>query len=281
MWQEDLNTLIEQADKELSGKSVNGDNGEIISVVDISLTGSFVSTEPDVVCSVSVDHVVKKYYMSMAIFRKVFTVDDEVLSIINKYIELAKPLQEEKNKADEEVRLEKDRLKKEALEKKKAEENEKIRLAKISANRRKAEILFESCKEGQKCSDSLFYYSIGWLASHANSVNANVPDWAEEQFVKTFGTEAKKRVVDTAGKTSGGFDKQWACDGNIRLKSVAGIPAELAKSVNDNKVFYNTAFVYMLVANYGFTFGKEQNLENIKKCIPEAFMNDFDAGYNS
>jgi hypothetical protein len=57
------------------------------------------------------------------------------------------------------------------------------------------------------------------------------------------------------------------------------IPAYLESYLNTKRNFISdTAFIWDLVENYGFSFGKEQDLDNIRTYIPTEYMDFFDDG---
>jgi hypothetical protein len=101
----------------------------------------------------------------------------------------------------------------------------------------------------------------------------------EQWFVKQFGQDAERYVVDSTKKTSGGFDFQWSLGINITFDApVSGVLEQRATSKN-KKSINNVAFAWDLIENYGFVFGKEQNLDKILEEIPTQYLEDFRRGY--
>jgi hypothetical protein len=40
----------------------------------------------------------------------------------------------------------------------------------------------------------------------------------------------------------------------------------------------DTSFVWELVDNYGFKFGKTQDLEAVRSCVPSEYISEFELG---
>lgn len=121
------------------------------------------------------------------------------------------------------------------------------------------------------------YEVIGWMAKHATGVRAAMPDYMEKWFVGRFG-DVDRYVVNSKKKTSGGFDYQWGLGLKITFdKAVAGILEQRATSQN-KKVIDNVAFVWDLIENYGFQFGKTQDIEKIRLEVPKQYVSDFEKG---
>ena len=126
-----------------------------------------------------------------------------------------------------------------------------------------------------------FYYSLGWLAKHVGTISAAMPDYLVKSFENYFGTEANPKVIDSKKRTSGGHPMQWALSMTASLcgKDKDSIPRSLAKYLNTTgKAIANTSFVWDLVDNYGFQFGKKQDIDRIKNIVPTQYISDFEAG---
>lgn len=126
-----------------------------------------------------------------------------------------------------------------------------------------------------------FYVSLGYIAKHIGTISATIPSWAEAWFVKRFGT-AKKKVIDETKKTIGGFSMKFAPSFSVSIKKAENVPADVQALVDTSKKPFkinNTEFVFSLIDNYGFKFGKEQNIEDIKKTIPNNYITNFNKGY--
>lgn len=128
-------------------------------------------------------------------------------------------------------------------------------------------------------SDNNFYYALGWLAKHANSITAALPDYLADAFAKYFGAETPCRVVDSKHRGPAGWQSQWSWSFKISLKKTDIVPEILHKHLNPKQTaISDTTFVWDLIDNYGFQFGKEQDLDKIVKTIPAKYIESFNAG---
>jgi hypothetical protein len=133
-----------------------------------------------------------------------------------------------------------------------------------------------------KCATGEFYYALGWLAKHCGVITAKLPDYLGKSFESYFGSDVPKTLVDTSGKTSGGFAKQWSWEFVCSIKKAKDleVPPIIRDTTSDiTKGIHNTSFVWDLVANYGFQFGKTQDLEKIRESIPVHCLEYFEKGY--
>ena len=125
---------------------------------------------------------------------------------------------------------------------------------------------------------SEFYTTLGWLAKHTGTVSAALPDYLEPAFKKHFG-DVPCRVVDSHKKGPAGWTSQWTSSFTVSLKKPDSIPAMLEQYLNPaRKAVTNSEFVRDLVDNYGFQFGKVQDLEAIRSCVPSTYQTDFELG---
>ncbi len=124
-----------------------------------------------------------------------------------------------------------------------------------------------------------FYYSLGWLAKHSGTVKAIVPDICESEFVQYFGTEVP--FTKTEYKVGpGGWISQWGKSFTASLVKVKTIPAYLEQYLNPKRTqVTDSEYIKDLVDNYGFQFGKTQNLEAIRQSVPAEYLPHFEAGY--
>ena len=122
-----------------------------------------------------------------------------------------------------------------------------------------------------------FYVALGWLAKHATTASASIPDYTESWFKDTFGQAAPYSIVDSRRRTSGGYLMRWAPSFTLYIKNAKQAPSILAPYISRN-CLHNTKLIYQLVENYGFNFGSSQNFENIKSRIPTQFMSSFNLG---
>lgn len=124
-----------------------------------------------------------------------------------------------------------------------------------------------------------FYFNLGWLAHHVGTISAALPDYLLTSFESYFGKDANPRVIDSRKRTVNGFPSQWALSMKASLKgNLDFIPGALAQylSTTGNAVA-NTSFVWDLVDNYGFQFGK-QDIEKIREVIPTEYIVSFEEG---
>lgn len=125
---------------------------------------------------------------------------------------------------------------------------------------------------------SEFYISLGWLAKHTGTVSAALPDYLESTFVSHFG-DVPRRVVDSTKKGPAGWTSQWTSSFALSLKKPDSIPAMFEQYLNPSrKALTDTSFVWELVDNYGFKFGKTQDLEAIRGCVPSEYISEFELG---
>ncbi len=127
-----------------------------------------------------------------------------------------------------------------------------------------------------------FYYALGWLAKHAGTVAAALPDYLESSFIGHFGSTANCRIVDSKKRYPSGWTAQWTWAFTIALKKpkqISTVPAFLADKLNpSSKAVSDTSFIWNLVDNYGFQFGKTQDLDKIRSHVPSDKLSFFEAG---
>ena len=150
------------------------------------------------------------------------------------------------------------------------EENKAAYLAKFK------ELL--ASKKSLSISDE-FYYSLGWLAKHSGTVKAIVPDICEAEFVQYFGTSVP--FTKTEYKVGpGGWISQWGKSFTASLVRVKTIPAYLEQYLNPKRTqVTDSEYIKDLVDNYGFQFGKSQDVAAIRQTVPAEYLPHFEAGY--
>lgn len=127
-----------------------------------------------------------------------------------------------------------------------------------------------------------FYYGLGWLAKHIGIVSASMPDYLDKLFTKQFGKDAVHTVIDSMKLTSGGHAMKWNFAFKATMAKKADIPIMFTPYLNPTgKAITNTVFLWDLVANRGFKFGKKQDVEAIRAKVPEKFKTAFEEGYNT
>lgn len=127
-----------------------------------------------------------------------------------------------------------------------------------------------------------FYFSLGWLAKHVGAVSATLPDYLGAAFEKYFGAETPKTLIDSKAKSIGGHAKKWGWEFSCRVKKLneTTVPTYMQSVTTDiSKGIHNTGFIWDLVDNYGFQFGKTQDIDNIRSNIPASYMSFFEAGF--
>ena len=174
------------------------------------------------------------------------------------------------------ARIEAEEAKKKAIEDQKAEE---------AYERQKTRAIheFETISKSARPISSVdeFYYSLGWLANHVGSITARLPDYLGSAFEKCFGTEAPKTLIDGKTKSAGGYAKQWSWAFTCGIKKLKDttVPAYIQNLTADvSKGIHNTSFIWDLVENYGFQFGRTQDIDIIRSKVPTSHIKFFEAG---
>lgn len=195
---------------------------------------------------------------------------DSYLSLLDEAYNLYSEEQYEAFRAKCEAnRIEQERLKAE----------EKFEAKKQAALQKLENLKPENIKKLFK-SPNNYYEALGWMTKHTTSIRASMPDYMESWFVKIFGEDTLRYVVDSKKKTSGGFPFQWGLSCKISFdEEVSGYLQTKVTSKN-KKAIDSVAFVWDLIENYGFTFGKKQDVEKIRSEVPVNYIKDFELGYN-
>ena len=171
-----------------------------------------------------------------------------------------------------------------AYEKAKLEAEEKEREEKYQAAKVKTIKEFETLANTEKPMSTTgeFYYSLGWLAKNCGTFACSLPDYLLPYFQRQFGTDYEPHVVDSRKRTVNGYAMQWSISmtASIKKKSLDKIPTFLTKYLSKaGTSIANTAFIWDLVANYGFKFGKTQDIDRIRATIPTDYITYFENGY--
>lgn len=163
---------------------------------------------------------------------------------------------------------------------KKAIEDKK-KAEKYEATKAKAIKDFEALVEADRPVEvtNEFYYALGWLAKHIGSISARLPDYLSDIFKKHFGSNVAFNAVDSKKKTVNGNSMQWTFGFTATLRKPENIPTSLTQYLGYNgKQIANTSFIWDLVDNYGFQFGKKQDIDQIKSRVPSDCLASFEAG---
>ena len=199
--------------------------------------------------------------------------DKSLVDLWNDFMEQQYKLRAQYNKAVEdrqrrEKEAEAQQLKQQKLEKKRAS-------MRAAAEKELANLL--NSRELVTKADE-FYYMLGYLAAHIGTLTAKMPDFLEESFVKHFG-DVKRTVVDSTKVGPAGYTSQWRLSMEASLVKAGDIPAMLNPYLSHNgKKVSKTDFVWGLVDDYGFQFGKKQDVNEIMDHIPVNFLAMFTAG---
>jgi hypothetical protein len=163
--------------------------------------------------------------------------------------------------------------KKAAEEKKNAEKYEKTKAKAI----KDFEALAETTRPVEVANE--FYYSLGWLAKHIGSVSARLPDYLADSFKRHFGNDTAFNAVDSKKRTVNGNSMQWTFGFTATLRKPENIPAALTSHLGSTgKQIADTSFLWDLVDNYGFQFGKKQDIDKIRSHVPSDCLASFEAG---
>ena len=122
------------------------------------------------------------------------------------------------------------------------------------------------------------YETIGWLAGHCTSIKPSMPAEAQGWFEKKFGKVDNAKVYEAGAQTSGKNPMKYnlSIDGSFN----AEVPSILSRfvSTNNPKHISSVELFWALVDKYGFQFGKKQNIDEIRKYVPDCYLADFDRG---
>lgn len=207
----------------------------------------------------------------------------ELMSIYNNAIEqhkveLDEAMKQAKIEARRQFELNQQRLREEAAAAEVRKQEEKYQ-KKINRALKKLDTLKAEDSKKLFNSPTNYYECLGWMVKHATGIRAAMPDYMEAWFVSQFG-DVERYVVNSKKKTSGGFDYQWGLGLKISFdKSVSG-PLEKKATRQNKKVIDSVSFVWDLIENWGFRFGKEQSLEQIRNEVPSEYLESFDYGYS-
>ena len=171
-----------------------------------------------------------------------------------------------------------------AYEQKKQAEEDARQEAKYEASKAKMIKEFESLAGREKTMSATgeFYYSLGWIANNCGAFACSLPDYLLPYFQSQFGSDYEPHAVDSRKKTVNGYSMQWAISmtANIKKKSLDKVPAFLSQYLSKSgNAIANTSFIWDLVSNYGFKFGKTQDLDQIRATIPTEYIQYFENGY--
>ena len=219
----------------------------------------------------------KKLSLNVLLANGLIEVIDPVKPILDEYIAAFTEIQKEVY----EVQYERTTTKFEADQQAKEEAKKE---AKYQAAKEKAIQDFEVMTKKDKSTNATgeFYYNLGWLAKNVGTISAALPDYLLKYFENHFGTEAKPTVVDSRKRTVNGYPIQWALSmkASVPKKVVDSIPPFLKQYLNPTgNALTNTTFIWDLVENYGFQFGRKQDVEKIRAAVPDFLLEYFEKGF--
>ena len=279
--------MVEELKATLVGHDATYENC-LVSIDDFKLETVYFNAEAKEVIKVYLgDETQLVFFLAVKSGRLVLSAEDLKLATELYYLDddaqviHAEELKVEAKEREEAIKLARiERAKREEeLAKIKAEqEAERKWQAKIKKNLEKLEMLKPENTERLFGSPTTFYEALGWMAKHAISVRAAMPDYMEKWFRQRFDSDYTY-VVDSRKRTSGGHPVQWGLSFKMSFnETVSGILEKRATSQN-KKVIDNIAFVWDLIENYGFQFTKKtQDVEKIKSEIPTQYLADFEKG---
>lgn len=162
------------------------------------------------------------------------------------------------------------------LEKQRKANEKKMEAMKASAEKEFNSLLDNAGKKTTEADD--FYWTLGWLAAHVGTITAKMPDFLETSFIKHFG-DVEHTTVDSTKVGPSGFTSQWRLSMEASLVKAKEIPATLSAYLNPaGKKLSKTFFVWSLVDDYGFKFGKKQDTLDIMRCVPIEYVPVFNEG---
>jgi hypothetical protein len=201
-------------------------------------------------------------------------VDESAKALYDEFVEVNENIKHQLFAAAEEAQRREKEAKK--LEKKRQDNMKKLEGMKAQAEK---EInALATNRETNITKADEFYYALGWLATHIGTITAKMPDYLEAAFVKHFG-DVEHTVVDSTKVGPAGYTSQWRLSMEASLKKADAIPAMLTDYLSQNgKKLSKTSFVWSLVDDYSFKFGKKQDTLDIMRCVPIEYVPMFNDG---
>lgn len=245
--------------------------------------------EHDYKVDIDFNGATKTFCLMFAIEKGAITLEGTLLDLLKEYMSSFQAILEERSRqlkieaekqAEEHRKLEEFRAaQKVALEKleKEKKEAEKLEKRKADAIKKFSDLCRQAKMSKTSVDDEDFI--IGWLAKHVTRISAEIPDFLESQFVAHFGANAPKTVVSTSMKSSGGFTKKWSLSCQVHVDDLATMPPALQEVFKKSKTANNASFALKLIYDYGFSFGKEQDISQIKSMSSD--QKAFNLGYSA
>lgn len=206
----------------------------------------------------------------------IWLVEHQKLTLTDGSSELLATLVEEfKLSLDAKVAEEREQKLRQEAERIKAIEEAKEQ-ARLAEKKRKLDLKIQSMRPMSLTTD---YELIGWMASHVSTISATVNSDYEAWFQKNFGI-VDHTVVSADAETATGNPMKYSL--SFRAGFTSELPAVLRRGEGvGTKVINSVAYIWDLIDKYSFRFGKTQDLEAIRKCIPAEYLEDFERGFAS
>lgn len=122
------------------------------------------------------------------------------------------------------------------------------------------------------------YETVGWLAKHVTSIKPSMPAEARDWFEKHFGKVECAKIYEAGAQTSGKNPMKYtlSIDGSFNSE----LPKTLNRYISGTNLKHisSVEFFWTLIDKYGFQFGKKQNIDSIRKSVPDTYIDDFDRG---
>lgn len=202
-------------------------------------------------------------------------VDEDNEAVISDYYDLMNAMQHQCYTAEEEER----QAAKDAAKREKKRAQAQARMASMKEKAiEEVDAILAGDEKVEITEANEFYYTLGWLAAHCGTVTARMPDYLEDAFVRHFG-DVERTVVDSTKVGPSGYTSQWRLSLDMSLVKADRIPSTLEAFLNPaRKKVSKTSFVWQLVDDFGFKFGRKQDVEAIRDTIPYPYLDDFDTG---
>lgn len=235
----------------------------------------------DIIITINFTDVIKKFCVFTAMHSNFITMADKDFKIFEAVQEeldrFTNKIEDDRHAAFEENR----RIFAEKQAAKKKAEHDKRMESKRKSTQASAIRAVEKLKALSPDEVDDFYVCLGWIAKHTKNIEARLPDFLDSWFIKEFG-DVQRRVIDSSKITSGGNLPQWTLSIKITIDTNDNMPASLIDMLGEEskktRPISRTDYVYTLCKEYGFKFGKEQDLDAILDCIPSDKLDSFNFG---
>lgn len=238
--------------------------------------------EPAIIVQIQFAEKQSTYYLTVGLATKALVLSDEIMEELIQYLGVIREL-DTYFQAEFVAKALIEKAERDAqLAAQKAEEEAKKKEIKRQAQMKKVLDNLKGISRSAIRNDDDFYVALGWLAKHIGTISASIPDYTEAWFVSRFGADATYNKVDSTKKTTGGFSMKWNPSFSVSFKASDDcIPLIIAEKAMGKKKINDTAFVFDLIENYGFAFGKTQDLDRILKYVPSSKLDKFNLGFAS